>query len=54
MTLSGCDKAAVVTLMTVATLCYGAMFSGVVSNHIDIASNYAGEGAGDADSELFM
>jgi hypothetical protein len=39
---SGCDKTAVVALMIVATMFYGAMFSGVFSNHVDIASNFAG------------
>ncbi len=39
---AGCDRVAVVSLMIVATLFYGTMFSGVFSNHTDIASNYAG------------
>ena len=40
--LSGCNKGAVVAFMIIATLFYGSMFAGVVSNHVDIASNYAG------------
>jgi len=40
--LSGCDKGAVVAFMIIATLFYGSMFAGVFSNHVDIASNYAG------------
>jgi ACS family sodium-dependent inorganic phosphate cotransporter len=40
--LSGCNKGAVVAFMIVATLFYGSMFAGVFSNHVDIASNYAG------------
>ena len=39
---SGCDKTSVVACMIVATLFYGAMFSGVFANHVDIASNFAG------------
>jgi hypothetical protein len=40
--MSGCNKGAVVAFMIVATLFYGSMFAGVFSNHVDIASNYAG------------
>ena len=40
--LSGCDRISVVILMIVAQGFYGAMFAGVMSNHTDIASNYAG------------
>jgi ACS family sodium-dependent inorganic phosphate cotransporter len=40
--LSGCDKTAAVVLMILATMFYGAMFSGLLSNHVDIASNFAG------------
>ena len=40
--LSGCEKVPVVAFMIVATLFYGSMFAGVFSNHVDIASNYAG------------
>ena len=29
--------------MIVATLFYGSMFAGVFSNHVDIASNFAGK-----------
>eukprot|EP00095_Tigriopus_kingsejongensis_P005794 maker-scaffold88_size394946-snap-gene-2.23 protein:Tk05794 transcript:maker-scaffold88_size394946-snap-gene-2.23-mRNA-1 annotation:"hypothetical protein DAPPUDRAFT_52115" len=39
---AGCDKTAVVLLMIVGTGFFGAMFAGVFSNHVDIASNYAG------------
>ena len=41
--LSGCNKVAVVAFMITATLFYGSMFAGVFSNHVDIASNYAGK-----------
>ena len=40
--MSGCDKTSVVACMIVATLFYGSMFAGVFSNHVDIASNFAG------------
>lgn len=40
--VSQCDKTAVVVFMILATMFYGAMFSGVFSNHVDIASNFAG------------
>ena len=43
VSLSGCDRTSVVTLMIVATTFAGAMFSGVFSNHVDIASNFAGD-----------
>jgi ACS family sodium-dependent inorganic phosphate cotransporter len=42
VSLSGCDKSAVVACMIVATLFYGSMFTGVFANHVDIASNFAG------------
>jgi hypothetical protein len=29
--------------MIVATLFYGSMFAGVFANHVDIASNFAGD-----------
>jgi len=37
-----CDRDAVVILMILATAFYGTMFAGVFSNHVDVASNYAG------------
>ncbi len=40
--LSGCNSSAVVVLLVVATCFFGSMFSGVFSNHVDIASNFAG------------
>ena len=40
--LADCNSKIVVSLMIIATCCYGSMFSGVFSNHTDIASNYAG------------
>merc|ERR1711872_875642 len=40
--LSGCDRKIVVPLMIIATTAFGSMFSGVFSNHTDIASNFAG------------
>jgi len=40
--LSGCERKIVVPLMIIATTFFGSMFSGVFSNHTDIASNYAG------------
>ena len=39
----GCDKTSVVVCMIIATLFYGSMFAGVFSNHVDLASNYAGK-----------
>ncbi|KAG8226678.1 hypothetical protein J437_LFUL005492 [Ladona fulva] len=38
----GCDRVLAVLFMTIAVMCIGAMFSGYLSNHIDIAPNYAG------------
>ena len=37
------DRAAVVGLVAAAALFYGAMFSGVFANHVDVASNFAGQ-----------
>ena len=42
--VSGCDGKVIVPLMIVATTFFGSMFSGVFSNHTDLASNYAGDG----------
>nr|CAD7597792.1 unnamed protein product [Timema genevievae] len=39
----GCDRTGAVALMTVGTMAIGGMFSGFLSNHIDIAPNFAGE-----------
>ena len=39
---AGCNSTIVVILMIIATMFYGTMFTGVFSNHTDIASNYAG------------
>ena len=41
--LAKCDKTVIVPLMIVATASFGTMFSGIFSNHTDIASKYAGE-----------
>ncbi|XP_059057794.1 sialin [Achroia grisella] len=38
----GCNRAAAVALMAVAVTCIGGMFCGFLSNHIDIAPNFAG------------
>lgn len=38
----GCHREIAVALMTVAVMCIGAMFCGFLSNHIDIAPNFAG------------
>ncbi|KAE8741674.1 hypothetical protein FOCC_FOCC012795 [Frankliniella occidentalis] len=38
----GCDRPFVVVLMSVAVMSVGGMFSGFLSNHIDIAPNFAG------------
>lgn len=38
----GCNRVAAVALMTVAITAVGGMFSGFLSNHIDIAPNFAG------------
>ena len=40
--LAGCERSVVVPLMVIATTSMGTMFSGVFSNHSDLASNYAG------------
>lgn len=38
----GCQHTAAVTIMTIGIIAMGGMFSGFLSNHIDIAPNYAG------------
>ncbi|XP_052751138.1 sialin isoform X1 [Galleria mellonella] len=38
----GCARAAAVALMAIAVTCIGGMFCGFLSNHIDIAPNFAG------------
>lgn len=38
----GCQRAWAVVIMTIAVMSIGGMFCGFLSNHIDIASNYAG------------
>lgn len=38
----GCNRAAAVALMAIAITCIGGMFCGFLSNHIDIAPNFAG------------
>lgn len=38
----GCRRSAAVALMTLAVTSKGAMFSGFLANHIDLAPNYAG------------
>ena len=40
--VAGCKGSVVVPLMVIATTSMGPMFSGVFSNHSDMASNYAG------------
>lgn len=40
--LAGCDRNAAVALMTLGTMFMAGMYCGFLSNHIDIASNYAG------------
>ena len=42
VSLAGCEKMLVILFMVIATTFYGSMYSGVFSNHTDIASNYAG------------
>ncbi|XP_063244177.1 sialin-like isoform X2 [Bacillus rossius redtenbacheri] len=42
VSFAGCDRTAAVALMTVGTMTLGGMFSGFLSNHIDIAPNFAG------------
>ncbi|XP_075980458.1 sialin-like [Anticarsia gemmatalis] len=38
----GCNRAAAVALMALGVTCIGGMFCGFLSNHIDIAPNFAG------------
>ncbi|XP_063243614.1 sialin-like isoform X2 [Bacillus rossius redtenbacheri] len=38
----GCNRSVAVALMTVGTMALGGMFSGFLSNHIDIAPHFAG------------
>lgn len=38
----GCNRILAVTLMTIGVTCIGGMYSGFLSNHIDIAPNFAG------------
>ncbi|XP_078044963.1 major facilitator superfamily transporter 3 [Augochlora pura] len=38
----GCNRSLAVTLMTIGVTCIGGMYSGFLSNHIDIAPNFAG------------
>ncbi|XP_063386948.1 sialin [Cydia fagiglandana] len=38
----GCNRAAAVALMAIGVTCVGGMFCGFLSNHIDIAPNFAG------------
>lgn len=38
----GCNRVLAVTLMTIGVTCIGGMYSGFLSNHIDIAPNFAG------------
>lgn len=40
---SGDSRGAAVALMAIAVTSYGGMFCGFLSNHIDIAPNYAGK-----------
>ncbi|XP_046405692.1 putative inorganic phosphate cotransporter isoform X2 [Ischnura elegans] len=42
VSLVGCDRVLAVVFMTISVMCIGAMFSGYLANHIDIAPNYAG------------
>lgn len=42
LTIVPCDRTLAVVLMTVAVTSIGGMFCGFLSNHIDIAPNYAG------------
>ncbi|XP_069700130.1 sialin-like isoform X2 [Periplaneta americana] len=42
MTLVKCDQMLIFLLLGVATTCMGGMFSGYLSNHIDIAPRFAG------------
>ncbi|CAK1555914.1 unnamed protein product [Leptosia nina] len=38
----GCNRGAAVALMAIGVTCIGGMFCGFLSNHIDIAPNFAG------------
>lgn len=38
----GCNRALAVVLMTIGVTCIGGMYCGFLSNHIDIAPNFAG------------
>ncbi|XP_076653556.1 major facilitator superfamily transporter 3 [Halictus rubicundus] len=38
----GCNRTLAVALMTIGVTCIGGMYSGFLSNHIDIAPNFAG------------
>lgn len=42
VSFAGCDRIAAVVLMTLGTMFMSAMNCGILVNHIDIASNYAG------------
>lgn len=42
VSFAGCDRQAAVALMTLGTMFIAGMYCGFLSNHIDIASNYAG------------
>lgn len=41
---SGCNRPAAVALMTVAVMFVSGMYCGYLTNHVDIAPNYAGKG----------
>ena len=40
--IAQCNHLAIFLFMGIGTTCMGGMFSGVLSNHIDIAPNFAG------------
>lgn len=42
VSFAGCDRTAAVVLMTVGTMFMACMYCGILANHVDIASNYAG------------
>jgi ACS family sodium-dependent inorganic phosphate cotransporter len=42
VSLVGCDRQAAVALMTVGTMFIAGMYCGFLTNHVDIAPNYAG------------
>ncbi|CAG0885884.1 unnamed protein product [Darwinula stevensoni] len=42
VTYMGCNRAAAVTLLTIGVSCIAGMYGGFLSNHIDIAPNFAG------------